>query len=53
MRLARRFFRRRIRPDKVMPFIQIGAHRDVKKSDHHFVVSLIAPSDRRIRIGVV
>ena len=39
--------------NEVLGLVQIGADGYVEKSDHHFIVGLIAPADGRVWIGIV
>ena len=33
--------------------VEAGGDGDVEKADHHFVVSLIAPADFGVRVGIM
>src|ERR1700722_13465337 len=39
--------------EEVTGFVHIGGDGDVEKTDHHFVVGLIAPSNCHVGIGIV
>ena len=42
-----------VRTEKVTRFVHIGRDGNVEKSDHHFIVRLIAPANRHVRIWIV
>ena len=44
---------RRLVANKELLLVDVGGHSDVEKSDHHFIVGLVAPTDSLIWIGIV
>jgi hypothetical protein len=48
-----RAFLRKIGAYKVTRFIHIGRDGYVEKSDHHFIVGLVTPTNGHIGIGIV
>src|ERR1700693_2177313 len=39
--------------EEVTGFVHSGGDRDVEKSDHHFIVGLIAPADCYVGVGIM